>query len=122
MVCADAQALLHHASEVMHTVPMAGSFLVAITPLLLNTLVGILLGGVIFGLVSLWQRFFHARLRLNRLLKHRLNHRLGNQLQPVFNRYIRFSLQLHVTTDVRGGDDVGLATHQRGEFFIPQCL
>ncbi len=57
----DGQALLHHASEVMHTVPMAGSFLAAITPLLLNTLVGILLGGVMLGLVSLWQRILFRK-------------------------------------------------------------
>ncbi len=50
--------LLHHSSEFMHALPIAGNLLAAITPLLINTLVGILLGGVILGLVSLGRRCF----------------------------------------------------------------
>ena len=54
----NAHDLLQYASEAAHTVPMAGSALAAITPLLINTCVGILLGGVTLGLVSLGRLCF----------------------------------------------------------------
>lgn len=54
----NSHELLHQISEVMHTIPMAGSLLADITPLLINTFVGILLGAIILGLVSLGRRCF----------------------------------------------------------------
>lgn len=50
---------LHRASEAMHTIPLAGTVLAFITPLIINTIVGVLLGGVVLGIVSLGRRFFY---------------------------------------------------------------
>ena len=45
----NSHEILHHANEVMHAIPIAGNVLAAITPTLINTFVGVLLGGVIVG-------------------------------------------------------------------------
>ena len=51
---------LHHATEFVHTVPVVGAFLSAITPLLINTIVGIVLGGITLGVVTLVRPLFRA--------------------------------------------------------------
>jgi predicted DNA repair protein MutK len=50
--------VLHHAEEVVRSFPVAGNILAAITSLVINTLVGILLGAIIVGAMSLGRRVF----------------------------------------------------------------
>ena len=53
----NSHELLHQLNEIMHTVPMVGSALAAITSLLVNTFIGIILGAVILGVISLGRLF-----------------------------------------------------------------
>ena len=55
--------LVAHASDVMRSVPVAGAFLTALTPLLLNTIVGILLGAAVLGVVHVGETIYS---KLNR--------------------------------------------------------
>jgi len=50
--------VLHHADEFMRSVPVAGNILAIMVPLLINIFVGILLGAVVLGVVSLGRALF----------------------------------------------------------------
>lgn len=54
----DSHEYLHHATEFVLTVPVVGAFLSAVTPLLINTVVGIVLGGIALGVVTLVRLLF----------------------------------------------------------------
>ncbi len=47
-----AEALLHHAAEYVHSAPLLGGLLAAITPLVLNTLAGVLAGAIVLAAVT----------------------------------------------------------------------